>query len=126
VENIELLKQINKIQQGLIKKGIEVEKLIKELKTLRGFFIEEKMPRIVKIIRLTYEHLENYNTFNISMPEDEVSETEAETETEISVEDQRVESLEYLIALLEKPTQKLNTEDIDYYVQAFKSYANDH
>lgn len=119
VENIELLKQINKIQQGLLKKGIEVESLVEELKALRGFFIEEKMPRMVKILRLTYEHIENYETFNISMPEDEGS----DSEDQLSVDEQRIESLNYLLDLLRKPTQKLNAEDLDYYLDAFVSYA---
>jgi hypothetical protein len=122
VENIELLKQINRIQQSLIKNGIVVDKLIEEIKTLRAFFIEEKMPRMVKILRLTYEHLENYKTFNISMPEDEGS----DSESTLSIDDQRVESLAYLIALFEKPTQKLNAEDLDYYLDAFKSYSENH
>ncbi|MDA3890197.1 MAG: hypothetical protein PF517_00880 [Salinivirgaceae bacterium] len=122
MENIELLKQINRIQQSLIKNGIVVDKLIEEIKTLRAFFIEEKMPRMVKILRLTYEHLENYKTFNISMPEDEGS----DSESTLSIDDQRVESLAYLIALFEKPTQKLNAEDLDYYLDAFKSYSENH
>ncbi len=122
VENIELLKQINRIQQGLIKKGIVVDKLVKDLKTLRGFFIEEKIPRLVKIIRFTYEHIENYKTFDISIPEDEGN----ETEDTLSVDEQRIESLLYLLSLMEKPTQKLNAEDLDYYMHAFTTYAEMH
>ena len=93
MENLELLKQINKIQQGLLKKGIEVEKVVKELKKLRAFFIDEKMPRIVKIIRLTYEHLEAYESFEIDMPEDE--DEEIVKDEELSAEDQKIESFIY-------------------------------
>ena len=119
MENIELLKQINKIQQSLLKKGIVVDTLVKDLKKLREFFIEEKLPRVVKIIRFTYEHIENYKTFNISMPEDEGS----DSEEELSVDEMRIESLNYLLSLLQKPTQKLNAEDLDYYMNAFTTYA---
>ena len=122
MENIELLKQINKIQQSLLKKGIVVDKLVKDLKKLREFFIEEKLPRVVKIIRFTYEHIENYKTFDISMPEDEGS----DSEEELSVDDMRVESLNYLMSLMQKPTQKLNAEDLDYYMNAFTTYGENH
>lgn len=131
MENIELLKQINKIQQLIIKKGIVADKLVKELKKLREFFIdgEEKMPRVVKILRLTYEHIENYETFSIAIPEDEVSDSEDEennSESELNVDELRVESLAYLISLFEKPTQKLNAEDLDYYMHAFVTYSESH
>ena len=122
MENIELLKHINRVQQSLIKNGIVVDKLVEDLKTLRGFFIDEKMPRVVKIIRLTYEHIENYETFSIAIPEDEGN----DSEVELSVDELRVESLAYLISLLQKPTQKLNAEDLDYYMHAFVTYAESH
>jgi len=122
VENIELLKQINQIQQILIKEGIVPEKLVAELKKLREFFIEEKMPRIVKIIRLAYEHIAAYHTFNIAIPEDEGN----EADEEVAVEDLRTESLSYLLSLMKKPTQKLNAEDLDYYMHAFVLYAEQH
>jgi len=76
----------------------------------------------VKIIRFTYEHIENYKTFDISMPEDEGS----DSEEELSVDDMRVESLNYLMSLMQKPTQKLNAEDLDYYMNAFTTYGENH
>lgn len=122
MENIELLKHINRIQQDLITKGIVVDKLVEDLKTLRTFFIEEKLPRIVKIVRLAYEHVENNKTFNISIPEDEGN----DSEVELSIDELRVESISYLLSLLQKPTQKLNAEDLDYYMNAFVSYSENH
>ena len=65
VENIELLKLINRIQQELINKGIVVDKVTADLKKLREFFIAEQLPRMVKIVRLAYEHIAKYKTFNI-------------------------------------------------------------
>ncbi len=122
MENIELLKHLNRIQSDLLKKGIVVDKLISDLTKLREYFIEEKLPRVVKIIRLTYEHIEKYKTFNISMPEDEGS----ISDEKLSVEELRIESLNYLLSLLQKPTQKLNAEDLDYYMNAFVTYAEMH
>jgi hypothetical protein len=122
VENIELLKHINRIQQDLIKKGIIVDKLVEDLKKLRVFFIDEKLPRIVKIVRLAYEHIEKNKTFNIAIPEDEGN----DSEVQLSVDELRVESLNYLLSLLQKPTQKLNAEDLDYYMNSFINYTKNH
>jgi len=119
VENIELLKHINRIQQDLINKGIVVTKVVEDLKKLRGFFIDEKLPRIVKIVRLAYEHIEKYKSFNIAIPEDEGN----DSETELSSDELKVESLNYLLSLLQKPTQKLNAEDLDYYLNSFLNYS---
>jgi len=119
VENIELLKLINRIQQDLIKKGIVVDKLVEDLKKLRAFFIAEELPRIVKIVRLAYEHIEKNKTFNIAIPEDEGN----DSEVELSVDELKIESLNYFISLLQKPTQKLNAEDLDYYLDALISYS---
>lgn len=119
MDNIKLLKQISKIQKSLLKDGIVVDKLTKELKTLRELFIEEKMPRIVKIIRLTYEHIEQYKTFGILIPEEEDVEME-----ELNEDDAKIESLSYLLSLLQKPTQKHNADDLNYYMQSFTEYSN--
>lgn len=122
MENIELLKHINRIQQDLIKKGIVVDKVVEDLKKLRVFFIDEKLPRIVKIVRLAYEHIEKNKTFNIAIPEDEGN----DSEVQLSVDELRVESLNYLLSLLQKPTQKLNAEDLDYYMNSFINYTKNH
>lgn len=122
MENIELLKHINRIQQDLIKKGIVVDKVVEDLKKLRVFFIDEKLPRIVKIVRLAYEHVEKNKTFNIAIPEDEGN----DSEVQLSVDELRVESLNYLLSLLQKPTQKLNAEDLDYYMNSFINYTKNH
>ncbi|MBI9065982.1 MAG: hypothetical protein JEZ09_01740 [Salinivirgaceae bacterium] len=120
MENIEALKLINRVQKDLIGKGIVIDKLIIDFKKLRAYFIEEEMPRVVKILRLAYEHLENYQTFDIPMP---VDEDEDEEKEEISVDQQRIESLDYLISLFKNPTQKMNAEDLNYYMKAFQAYA---
>ena len=76
----------------------------------------------MKIIRLAYEHIEENETFSIAIPEDEGS----DSEEELNVDDLRVESLSYLVSLLEKPTQKLNAEDLNYYMNAFVTYSESH
>lgn len=130
MDNTELLKQIDKIQKLLTKKGIVTDKLIEELKALREIFIngEEKLPRVVKILRFTYEHIGNYETFSIAIPEDkdeEEDDVDGEAEPGLSVDELRVESLSYLVSLFEKPTQKLNAEDLNYYMGAFVTYAKE-
>jgi hypothetical protein len=121
VENIELLKQIDKIQKSLLKNGIESDKLVKELKVLREFFIKEgNLPRVVKIIRLSYEHIDKYKTFNISVPDEE----DVEQDNDLNEDDLKVDSFSYFLSLLKKPTQKLNAEDLDYYMHAFVDYTD--
>lgn len=123
MENIEARKLINRIQKDLIESGIVVEKLVEDLKKLRGIFIEEKMPRAVKILRLTYEHIEKYQTFDIPIPVDEEDEI-LNPAAEGTVEEQRIESLDYLLSLFQNPTQKVNAEDLNYYMKSFQAYAD--
>lgn len=52
------------IAQEFVKNGSS-EKVINDLKTLRNYFIEIKDPTLTKIIRLTYEHLENNDGFDV-------------------------------------------------------------
>jgi hypothetical protein len=122
VENKEIQNQIDKILKELTENGIVVEKIVEELKILRELFKTEKMPRMVKLLRLTYEHIENYGNFNIAIPEDEGN----DSDVKLSADELRIESLSYLVSLFRKPTQKLNAEDLDYYLHAFGIYDETH
>ena len=53
MKNIEAKKLINRIQTNIINKGIEIDKIIADLKELRKFSIESSDPSLTKIIRLT-------------------------------------------------------------------------
>ena len=114
MKNKEALAIIDKMKKEISKSGIVTENLIVDLKKLRPFAIEEEDPSLTKVIRLTYEHLEEGGAFNIPIPDEAINEEEEELEeTPVEVEetapavemDQAAmcESLDYLLSIMIKP-----------------------
>lgn len=64
MERKEAERLAHNIGQEYVKNGAS-EKVINDLKTLRNYFIEIKDPTLTKIVRLTYEHLENNGEFDL-------------------------------------------------------------
>lgn len=64
LENPKAIKLLNKIQRDLQRNGIIINTLVEDLKELRPFAVEEKKPLLAKVIRLTYEHIAAYQTFD--------------------------------------------------------------
>ncbi len=130
MENIEARKLINRIQKDLIKSGIEPEKLIKNLKKLRQFALEEQNPTITKVLRLTYEHIEAYETFAIPMPSDEpIEEIDGEPAEGQTFEDSTSDpanSLNYLLSIMDKSGNKGNLIEIREYRDNLIDYADTH
>lgn len=124
MENHKAHKLLNKIQRDLMKNGLDTENIITDLKALRPFAVEENIPVLAKVIRLTYEHLEAYNTFNIGIPEDEPVEG-FEDEQVITQEVDPQESLDYLLSLMAEPKNKVNVMEIREYSNALIAYAED-
>ncbi len=133
MESIDGNKLIEKLQKGLAKDGIKkVDALVKGLKELRPYALEEKDPTLTKVTRLTYEHLEENKTFNIPLPPEEaiaaeVEEGEEEPEVEMIVneiknDDDRVESLDYLLSLMLDRENATNKQDMFEYRDALKEY----
>lgn len=107
-------KTVDKNSIGTIKQHIDelgaaykkeqkvTDKMIKQMKEMREVFKEMQLPTIVKSVRLTYEHIENYGSLdNLPYWEDE--------EVEI---DEEHSSFEYYLDLLSNPTNKYNREEI--------------
>lgn len=114
-------KLINKMQKDLEKSGIVKEKLVKDLKALRPYALEEEDPTLTKVIRLTYEHLEEHGDFNILVPEDDAILDEEGEEIVVKKKaakkgvDEKKESLAYLLLLMLDRENKVNRQDlIDY------------
>lgn len=123
MESIEGKKLINKMQQELLKSGIVVESLVKSLQTLRPIAIEENNPTLTKVIRLTYEHLESYDAFDIPIPADDVIDEFEEEQVEMVVETVTgVESLNYLLSLMADDTKASNREDLIEYRDMLMNY----
>ncbi|WP_459211892.1 hypothetical protein [Aquimarina rhabdastrellae] len=122
LENKKALKLIDKILADIDRVGIITNTLIEDLKTLRPFAIEEEIPLVVKVIRLTYEHIEKYETFAIPIPDDEPIEGEEMITDEAVVPE---ESLYYVIALLKDTSKKVNVADLRVYCNALIAYAEE-
>lgn len=115
MENNKAIKLIDQILKDLDQSGINTSELIDNLKKLREFALEEQIPLVVKVLRLTYEHLEENESFLINIPDDEPIEEE-ETITEVSSDP--VESLSYMLSLIKDLKNKMNLSDLKEYRNA--------
>lgn len=123
MNNQKAQKLIKKILDDLDHAGIITNTLVSDLKELRPYAIEEKRPVIAKALRLTYEHLEEYYTFDIPIPEDEPIESEDEEEAPVEIQPAKPEeSLMYLMSLIKDADNKLNIEEIREYNKALQDY----
>ena len=118
---------IKKIKEDIAKNGITND-IVEDFKTLRKIVIDEEQPLLAKVLRLTYQHIEANDTFNVAIPEDEPIELEdgeileiEKTETEINP----VESLDYLLSNLLEPHNKMNISDIRAFVAELKEQAGE-
>lgn len=105
-----------------MRNGIITNTIIEDLKELRKLVVEENIPLLAKVIRLTYEHIEETETFEIPIPDEEPLDDEEEVETE---EVTGQESLEYMLSLMADHSNKLNEEELREYVKALKEYAGE-
>lgn len=122
MENKYAIKLIEKIQKNLLQDKFDVEEIIENLKKIREYSLEEKIPTVTKSLRLAYEHLTANNAFLISIPEDLDEETEENTTNTKFSESNDLESFEYYLSLLTDLNKKNNILDIKAYNEAFLSF----
>lgn len=128
----------NKKAQALIKKilddlehvGIITNTLVNDLKELRPYAVEEKEPVIAKALRLTFEHIEAYESFHIPIPEDEpIEDLEVDFElheTEVEpIQTSPKESLIYLVTLMKDADNRRNMQEIREFNEALIAYAEE-
>ncbi|EAQ48555.1 MULTISPECIES: hypothetical protein [Leeuwenhoekiella] len=126
MKNPKAIKLINKLIDDVEHNGIITNTAVEDLQSLRPYAVEEKRPLLAKTIRLTFEHIEAYQTFDIPIPEEEpVEGYEEEFETEEGTFDP-AESLLYLLNLIAEPENKTNRLDLRAYVEAMQEYAEEH
>jgi len=120
LKNPKALKLVDKIISNINAKGIENDTLIEDIKALRAYAIEEEQPLVVKVLRLTYEHIEANGTFLIPMLEDDAFDEDVEevATTELNP----VESLQYVIMLTKNLVNKSNISDLREYKQMLLDY----
>lgn len=117
-----------------MRNGIVTNTIIKDLKELRPFAVEEKNPLLAKVIRLTFEHIETYQTFDIPIPDDEpVENAEGEEGIEEAVEVEETEekaidpqeSLDYLLSLMAESKNKVNALELREFSNNLIAYAEE-
>ena len=123
MNNIKAQKLLNKIQRDLMRNGIITNTLVNDLKELRTLVVEEGQPLLAKTIRLTFEHVEAYDSFNIAIPEDDP--VEEGEEAPLQEEATGQESLDYLLSLMADPSNRVNELELREYVKAFHEYAEE-
>ena len=124
MENPKAQKLLNKMQRDLMRNGIILNTIVEDFKELRPYAIEENNPLLAKVIRLAYEHIETYGTFDIPIPEDEPIEG-FEEETGTAEETDAQESLDYLLSLMTESENKLNAMELRDYSNALIAYAEE-
>ena len=122
MENKKAQKLIDKILGDLDHAGIILNTLVEDLKELRTYTKAEQQPLLVKVLRLTYEHIEEYETFSIPIPDDEPIEDENGEEVAVAAEHNAVESLSYLISLYKDYNNKMNVLDLQAYRDALNEF----
>lgn len=106
-----------------MRNGIITNTIVEDLKELRPYAVEEKNPVLAKAIRLTYEHIETYGTFDIPIPEDEPLEEAEGGQNQDNADP--VESLDYLLSLMAEARNRLNREEIREYNESLIAYAEE-
>ena len=134
MESTEGNKLIEKLQKSLAKDGIKkIDAISKGLKELRPYALEEKDPTLTKVTRLTYEHIDENKTFSIPLPPEEAIAPELEEGEEapeevemilsnIESDEDRVESLDYLLSLMLDRDNEDNKLDMFAYRDALKEF----
>jgi hypothetical protein len=119
LENKKAIKLIDKIVDDLDRNGIIINTLIEDLKALREYALEAQIPLVVKVLRLTYEHVEENESFLIPILDDEPIEDE---EGFNNAESSPVESLKYLVSLMGNLNHKANIADLKEYRDLLNDY----
>jgi hypothetical protein len=107
-----------------MRNGIITNTIVEDLKELRPYAVEENSPLLAKVIRLTFEHIETYDSFNIPIPEDEPVEG-FEEEPESNNEFDPAESLDYLLSLMAEAKNKINAIELREYSNQLMAYAEE-
>jgi len=106
-----------------MRNGIIINTIVEDLKELRPYAVEDENPLLAKVIRLTYEHIENFQAFNIPIPEDEPLDENEEVSASSEFDPQ--ESLDYLLSIMFDTTIKNNQMDLREYSIDLQKYAEE-
>jgi TPP-dependent pyruvate/acetoin dehydrogenase alpha subunit len=108
-------KKLEAIIASVEKDGILYKGIVEDLKELREQALKEQDPLVVKVLRLTYEFLQDRQGFDVQA---QYEEDEEGNEYPLEIEDQ--ENLLYLLNLLKNADHKINREEIKDYRTSLK------
>lgn len=97
------------------KEGILYAGIVDDLKELREQALKEQDPLVVKVLRLTYEFLQDRDGFDVQA---QFEEDEDGQEYPLEIEEK--ENFLYLLNLLKNADHKINREEIKDYRTALK------
>jgi hypothetical protein len=123
LKNPKAQKLLDKIHRDILRNGIVINTIVEDLKELRTFAVEEEDPLLAKVIRLTFEHIKSYQTFDIPIPEDEPLDELDENES--AIDSTPEESLDYLLSLMNDSAIKNNEMDLREYSRNLQEYAEE-
>lgn len=115
MESKKAQKLISKILADLDHAGIILNTLVEDLKELRTYAKKQQHPLATKVLRLAYEYIEENETFDIAIPDDEPLFEEGETEVEVANDVDAKESISYLVSLFKDLENKNNISDLKHY-----------
>ncbi len=125
MENIKAIQLIDKILENLDETGINSDTLVDDIKKLRAYAIDQdvKIPLVVKVLRMTYEHILENDSFLIPSLVDEPIEGADEDDVPEDIEVvSPVDNLKYLIALTRNLNNKGNVADLREYKALLMGY----
>lgn len=123
MESKEGLALIDKIQKDLERNGLIINTIVEDLKKLRPYAIEEEDPTLTKVIRLTYEHIEENKGFEIPIPDDEPIDEDHEIVAAPEATDvDKLESLKYLLDIMKDAHKKVYRMDLMEYRDALMDF----
>lgn len=109
-------KKLETIISNVEKDGIMYPNVVDDLKELREQALKEQDPLVVKVLRLSYEYLQDRDAFDVQA---QYEEDEEGNEYPIEIDDK--ENMLYLLNLLKNAEHKINREEIKDYRTALKT-----
>ena len=126
MKNKKAQKLIDSITKTLESSKIITNEVVKLVKELRPYAVEENLPVVAKTLRLVAEHIEENEVFAIPIPQDEPI-IDEETGKELEVDNTEIitgsESLLYLINLIYKSENPANKAELREYNRIMEAFA---
>ena len=84
---LEANKKLENIIAKVEKDGIKAKNLVDDLKELREFALKEQDPLVTKVLRLSYEYLNENKSFDVQAQFEEDEEENEKDEAEVEAEE---------------------------------------